>query len=98
MKEKAIAEGKKIGELMPMEKDQLDGLYSHYKLAKIYSWFKMKDEAINELKFLQNYPGNYQLFDPFPIYKIDPVWNSLKGDPRFEELWEGNILKKKFSI
>ena len=98
MKEKAIAEGKKIGELMPMEKDQLDGLYSHYNLAIIYSWFNMKDEAINEIKFLQKYPGNYQLGDPFPIYKIDPVWSSLKGDARFEDLWEGNILKKKFSI
>jgi len=98
MKEKAIAEAKKIAELMPMEKDQLDGLYSHYKLAKIYSWFNMKDEAINELKFLQKYPGNYQLFDPFPIYKTDPIWSSFKGDPRFEDLWDGNILKKNFSI
>ncbi len=98
MKEKAIAEGKKIGELMPMEKDQLDGLLSHYMLARIYAWFTMKDEAINEIKFLQKYPGNYQLGDPFPIYKIDPVWNSLKGDPLFEDLWDGNILKMKFSI
>ena len=98
MKEKAIAEGKKIGELMPMEKDQLDGLYSHYNLAMVYSYFNMKDEAITELKFLQNYPGNYQIGDPFPIYKIDPIWLSLKGDPRFEDLWDGNILKKKFSI
>ena len=98
LNEQAIIKGKKAIELLPIEKDQVDGLKLHQALAMCYSLLDRKDDAIAELQLIQKYPGLYGTDSAFMIFKSDPIWNNLRSDPRFVKLWEGNGLKPLFKI
>ena len=53
-------------------------------LAVIYAWTGEKDLAIEELKAILPYPG----FISYGHLKLHPLWDPLRGDPRFEKLVE----------
>ena len=81
-KKEAIAEGKRAVELLPESQDAFDGPQSTISLAQIYAWTAESDEAFRLLDHLLTVPGGLTV----PILKLDPVWDPLRSDPRFQKL------------
>ena len=83
-KQEAIAEGKRAVELLPESQDAFDGPKSTEALAQIYAWTGELDEAFRLLDHLLTVPNGVTV----PILKLDPAWDPLRKDPRFQALIE----------
>jgi TolB-like protein/Flp pilus assembly protein TadD len=81
-KEEAIAEGKRAVELLPESQDALDGPQGTAALAQIYAWTGEFDEAFRLLDHLLAVPSNITV----PMLQLDPAWDPLRQDPRFQAL------------
>jgi len=81
-KSDAIAEGRRACELLPVAKDAMDGPSFLNNLAVIYAWVGEKDLALQALAELARTPGGIT----FGELKLQPQWDPLRGDPRFEPL------------
>jgi TolB-like protein/Flp pilus assembly protein TadD len=81
-KEAAIAEGKRAVELRPESRDAFDGPDVTAALAQIYAWTGERDQAFSLLDHLLATPSGITV----PILKLDPVWDPLRKDPRFQAL------------
>jgi serine/threonine-protein kinase len=81
-KEDAINEGKKAVELLPESEDAVDGPKAAAALAGIYAWVGEHDEAFRLLDHLLAVPNGLTV----PLLKLDPVWDPLRKDPRFQAL------------
>jgi non-specific serine/threonine protein kinase len=81
-KEKAIAEGNKGVELLPVTKEAWRGYFRELVLAKIYTMVGEYDLAIQKLDYLLSIPGELSV----PYIKIDPVWKDLLKLPRMKEV------------
>jgi len=53
-------------------------------LAHIYTLLGDTEKAVEQLEFLLSRPG----WVSAPWLKANPVWRPLRGDPRFEALFE----------
>ena len=82
LKEDAIKEGKKAVELLPEFQDAFDGPQATAALAEIYAWVGENDEALRLLDHLLRVPAGLTV----PLLKLDPVWDPLRKDPRFQAL------------
>jgi eukaryotic-like serine/threonine-protein kinase len=82
-KESALAEGRRMIELVPLEKNHESGAHFQDDLAEIYAWSGEKDLAIQILQNLAKIP-----LDGFNygILKLDPSWDIFRDDPRFNQL------------
>ena len=83
-KEEAIAEGKRGVELLPESQDAFDGPRLTAALAQIYAWTGESDEAFRLLDHLLAVPNGLTV----PMLKLDPDWDPLRKDPRFQALIE----------
>jgi len=83
-KNAAIAEGKRAVELVPESQDAFYGPKVIAALAEIYAWVGEPDEAFRILDHLLSVPNGLTV----PTLKLDPVWDPLRKDPRFEKLCE----------
>jgi tetratricopeptide (TPR) repeat protein len=83
-KDAAIAEGKRAVELLPESQDAFDGPEVTAELAQIYAWTGELDEAFRLLDHLLTVPNGVAV----PILKLDPAWDPLRKDPRFQALIE----------
>jgi tetratricopeptide (TPR) repeat protein len=81
-KEAAIAEGKRATELLPESEDAYDGPQITGQLAAIYAWTGENDQALRLLDHLLQIPNGITV----PILKLDPAWDPLRKDPRFQAL------------
>jgi TolB-like protein/Flp pilus assembly protein TadD len=81
-KEDAINEGKKAVELLPESDDAVDGPKATAALAEIYVWVGEHDEAFRLLDHLLTVANGLTV----PLLKLDPVWDPLRKDPRFQAL------------
>ena len=81
-KEEAINEGKKAIELLPESEDAFAGPGQTAALAEIYAWVGEPDEAFRLLDHLLTVPNGLTV----PMLKLDPVWDPLRKDPRFQAL------------
>ncbi len=81
-KEEAIKEGKRAVELLPESQDAFDGPGIAETLAQIYAWTGERDHAFSLLDHLLTTPNYFNV----PILKLDPVWDPLRSDPRFQAL------------
>ena len=81
-KDSAIAEGKRAVELQPESQDAFDGPQVSVHLAEIYAWVGEHDEAFRLLDHLLHTPNGMTV----PLLKLDPVWDPLRQDPRFQIL------------
>lgn len=79
-KEKALREGRRACELLPIAKDSIDGAAFAVNLALIYTWTGERDQAIEQIAAVERVP-NYLSYG---LLKLHPYWDSLRGDPRFE--------------
>ena len=81
-KQEAIAEGKRAVELLPESEDAFDGPQVTATLAQIYAWTGEFDEAFRPLDHLLVVPNGLTV----PMLKLDPAWDALRKDPRFQAL------------
>ena len=81
-KEEAIREGKRAMELKPESKDAFDGPMFTTSMAQIYTWLGENDQALQLIEKLLETPNGLTA----PILKVDPVWDPLRDDPRFQTL------------
>ena len=81
-KEVAINEGKRAVELLPESQDAFDGPQIAAALAQIYAWTGESDEAFRLLDHLLAVPNGLTV----PMFKLDPAWDPLRKDPRYQAL------------
>src|SRR5437867_3045151 len=81
-KEEAIAEGKRAVELTPESADAFDGPQVTTSLAQIYAWVGEKDQALRLVDRSLQTPNGVTV----PMLKLDPMWDPLRNDPRFQRL------------
>jgi serine/threonine-protein kinase len=81
-KEEAINEGKRAVELLPESQDAFDGPQGTAALAQIYAWTGKFDEAFRLLDHLLVIPNGLTV----PMLKLEPMWDQLRKDPRFQAL------------
>jgi TolB-like protein len=81
-KEKAIQEGRTACDMLPLAKDAVVGVVLTTNLARIYALTGEKDLAVEQLDIVSKLPYG-------PSYgelRLDPEWDLLRGDPRFEKI------------
>jgi TolB-like protein/Flp pilus assembly protein TadD len=84
-KEDALRGGRRAIELLPISKDAYDGPLLATNLAAIYAQVGERDLALEQLATLVEVPNG-----PTPgTLRVEPEWNPLRGDPRFQELCKG---------
>ena len=81
-KELAIAEGKRAVELLPESQDALDGPKMTVALAQIYAWTGETDQALQLIDRSLSTPNGVTV----PSLALDPMWDPLRDDPRFQAL------------
>src|SRR6185369_7766921 len=83
-KEKALREGRHAVELVPIEKDALNGPIMIRYLAMTAAWVGDKDLACDQLAIAARLPGGVS----YGQLRLLPYWDPLRGDPRFEKIVE----------
>jgi len=81
-KEEALREGRRAVELLPVEKDAINGPLMIEYLAMIAAWVGDKDLACKQLATAIRYPSTVS----YGQLKLLPFWDPLRGDPRFEKI------------
>ncbi len=81
-KDLAIQEAQHAVDLMPVSKDIYDGALVLEGSAQVYTWTNERDRAIDLLQKLVRMPG----YVNYARLKLLPMWNPLRGDPRFEKI------------
>jgi tetratricopeptide (TPR) repeat protein len=82
-KEDAIREGERAAELMPVSKSAIEGAMLTQYLAVIYAWSGDKARAIERLAAAAKLPGSQVSYGHL---RLHPMWDPLRGDPRFEAI------------
>jgi TolB-like protein/Flp pilus assembly protein TadD/class 3 adenylate cyclase len=90
LKEAAINEGKKAVELLPESEDAFTGPEVTAALAEIYVSVGEYDEAFRLLDHLLRVPNGVMV----PTLKLDPTWDPLRKDPRFQALIEKYTINR----
>jgi TolB-like protein len=89
-KQEGIAEGKRAVELVPESQDAFDGPLGTAALAQIYAWTGEFDEAFRLLDHLLTVPTHGLTV---PMLKLDPAWDPLRKDPRYQALIDKHSAK-----
>ena len=84
---KHLSEGRRAVELLPVEKDSINGLVMIKYLAMSAAWVGEKDLACEQLATAVRYPYSGDEFS-YGELKLMPWWDPLRGDPRFEKILE----------
>ncbi|HSU86094.1 MAG TPA: hypothetical protein VLI42_05120, partial [Chthoniobacterales bacterium] len=79
--EQAIAQGRHAVELMPLSRDAYDGMLVLGGLAQVYTWTGENERAFALVQDLMDIPG----YLTYGYLKVDPSWEPLRSDPRFQE-------------
>ena len=82
-KEAAIREGERAVELTPVSKNAIEGAMLVRYLAVIYAWVGDKDRAVQRLAETTYLPGSHISYG---YLRLHPLWDPLRGDPRFEAI------------
>jgi TolB-like protein/tRNA A-37 threonylcarbamoyl transferase component Bud32 len=82
-KKDAIREGERAVELMPVSESAIEGPILVQYLAVIYAWTGDTDHAIERLAEAAKLPGSHVTYGSL---RLHPLWDPLRGDPRFEAI------------
>jgi Predicted integral membrane protein len=95
-KDSALKEAERAISLLPSAKDGVDGPGTEENLALVQTIFGENSSAITTLRRLVQTPFQSQLYGPMPLtrafLRLDPLWDSLRNDPAFQELCEDQHL------
>jgi serine/threonine protein kinase/tetratricopeptide (TPR) repeat protein len=81
-KDEALREGRRAVELLPVEKDSVNGAAMIAPYAMTAAWVGEKNLAFEQLAFSARTPAGVTYGD----LKLMPWWDPLRGDPRFEKI------------
>ena len=81
-KEEALREGRRAVELLPVEKDAINGTSMIVCLARIAAWVGDNDLACEQLARASRLPSGVS----YGELKLMPFWDPLRGEPRFEQI------------
>jgi TolB-like protein/Flp pilus assembly protein TadD/predicted Ser/Thr protein kinase len=81
-KEDALRKGWHAVELLPLEKDAINGTRMIVGFARIAAWVGDNDLACEQLARAARMPSGVSYGD----LKLMPWWDPLRGDPRFEKI------------
>jgi TolB-like protein/Tfp pilus assembly protein PilF len=84
-KEDALREGRHAVELLPVEKDPVNGMVMIKYLAMIAAWVGEKDLACEQLATAVRCPTSGMDLS-YGELKLMPFWDPLRGDPCFEKI------------
>jgi len=82
-KEEAIKEGERAVELIPANKNAIEGAMLIQYMAVTYAWAGEKDRAIERLGYAAKLPGSHVSYGNL---RLNPLWDPLRGDSRFEAI------------
>jgi TolB-like protein/class 3 adenylate cyclase/Flp pilus assembly protein TadD len=81
-KEEALRDGRRAVEFLPVKKDTLNGAEILYFYTVICAWIGERDLAFEQLETLARIPAGVS----YGEIRLDPFWDPLRGDPRFEKI------------
>jgi hypothetical protein len=81
-KEEALRESRRAVELVPLEKDALNGLDMIHYSGIVAAWVGEKDLALQNLAKAAQLPS----FLSYGRLKLLPWYDPLRGDPRFDKI------------
>jgi serine/threonine protein kinase/tetratricopeptide (TPR) repeat protein len=81
-KEEALSEGRRAVELLPAQKDAINGPLMIEYLAMIAAWVGDKDLACEQLAIVTGQPSPVS----YGQLKLLPFWDPLHGEARFEKI------------
>jgi len=84
-KEAALQEGRRAMELLPVEKDSITGQSVRAYFALIAAWTGEKDLALQQLSTAAPTYGA-AIATSYGMLKLFPLWDPLRGDPRFDKI------------
>src|SRR6266581_1539997 len=84
-KDLALDEGRRAIALMPVEKDVVNGSRVLQYFAITAAWAGEKELALQQLEAGLRAPAASQMLT-YGALKLFPVWDPLRGDPRFEQI------------
>jgi TolB-like protein/Tfp pilus assembly protein PilF len=84
-KEDAIREAERATQLLPVEKDVMNGTQLLIKLTGIYAQTGEIDRALNLLEQMARNPSGPSYIS-YGSLKLDRVWDPLRGNPRFDKI------------
>jgi hypothetical protein len=77
-----LREGRRAVELLPVERDSVNGVLMIQYLAMIAAWVGEKDLACEQLARAIRYPNAVS----YGELKLMPWWDALRGEPCFEKI------------
>src|SRR5438874_5222094 len=94
-KEEALSEGRRAVELVPMAEEAMFGSYNNEgrvktNFAMICAWLGETDLALEQLGAVTKIPGG----PSYGVLRLNPMWDPLRGDPRFEKIVASLAPKK----
>jgi TolB-like protein/Tfp pilus assembly protein PilF/predicted Ser/Thr protein kinase len=81
-KEEALREGWRAVELLPVEKDAINGTSMIVCLARIAAWVGDNDLGCEQVARASRLPSGVS----YGELKLLPFWDPLRGEPRFEKI------------
>jgi tetratricopeptide (TPR) repeat protein len=84
-KDVALDEGRRAIALTPLEKDVVNGSYVIQYFAITAAWAGEKELALQQLEARVRAPVSAGMLS-YGFLKLFPVWDPLRGDPRFEKI------------
>jgi TolB-like protein/Tfp pilus assembly protein PilF len=81
-KDEALREARRAVEVLPVDKDAINGPLMVEYLAMIAAWAGDKDLACQQLAIAVRTPSTVS----YGQLKLLPFWDPLRGDPRFEKI------------
>jgi len=90
-KDEALREGGRAIELLPVEKDAINGPAMIKYFAVIATWVGDKGLACEQLAVAISHPSSLS----YGQLKLLPFWDRVRGDPRFEQIVASLAPKEK---
>jgi tetratricopeptide (TPR) repeat protein len=85
-REEAIRQARHAVELLPIDKDAVNGPTVVADLALVYAWTGERDLALEQLKKVATIPGTFETQVTYGDLRFNPRWDDLRADPRFDEI------------
>ena len=88
-----MREGRRAVELLPVAKDSVNGPLMREYSAMIGAWTGDNDFACRELAAALRFSSGIT----YGLLRTLPMWDPLRGDPRFEALAEKIVPAREFA-
>lgn len=89
-KDEAVREGERAVELLPETKDAFDGPQITIALARIHTQTGEAEQALSLLEHSLVTPAGITKYE----LQLDPVWDSLRSNPRFQQMLASTAAQK----